>query len=192
MKSTRCLLFLPMVFFCAVFASAQEQNTEIQGFYQSYHDFSFKTGLSDYDIPSTKLEGGGFVVAQNLAPWFAFWTQFSFYGYAEAPNTRARLFNNLYGIRYQTEQHGPFRLYGKAGLGYTNYRLDVVGLGSGLSDTAFSFAYGGGLQIWMSEHFGAVLDAAHTINSLPNLTNSPDREKWDSGLTFTAGLAVRF
>jgi len=190
MKSTQCVLLLFLILGSAVFVSAQEFNTEIQGYYQTYRNFSFETGYNPLDIPETKLNGGGFVVAQNLAPWFAFWTQFTFYGSAQGPNTRARIFNNLYGIRYQTEQHGPFRVYAKAGLGYANYSMDIQG--SGFGETKFSVAYGGGVQIWMSEHFGAVLDAAHSINGLPNLTNLEEREKWDSGLALTAGLAVRF
>ena len=188
MKSTKCILILSLILGSAVFASAQEYNTEIQGFYQGYRNFSWK--IQDVDIVTpTKLDGGGFEIAQNLAPWFAFWTRFSFYGAVEQPGIRARIFNNLYGIRYQTEQHGPFRVYGKAGLGYSRYSLELPGISG--SDTKFSFAYGGGVQIWATEHFGAVLDASHTINGLPSF-NVDGEEKWDSGLTLSAGFAVRF
>lgn len=184
-------MLLSLIFCSAVFASAQEYNTEIQGFYQGYQDFSFKTGFEPIDIAETKLKGGGFEVAQNLAPWFAFWTRFSFYGAAEQPGIfRARMFNNLYGFRYQTEQYGPFRVYGKVGLGYSNFSMDLQGSSGG--ETKFSFAYGAGAQIWMSEHVGAVLEASHNINGLPNVTDMEAREKWDSGLTLSAGLAVRF
>ncbi len=180
-----------MILFAAVFASAQDHNTEIQGFYQGYQDFSFKTGYEPIDIAETKLNGGGFEVAQNLAPWFAFWTRFSFYGSAERSNIfRARMFNNLYGLRYQTKQYGPFRVYGKVGLGYTNYSMDLQGTGFG--ETKFSFAYGAGAQIWMSEYYGVVLEASHNINGVPNVTDLDGREKWDSGLTLSAGFAVRF
>ena len=191
MKSTQCILFLSLIFCSAVFASAQEHNTEIQGFYQGYQDFSFDTGYEPIDIPEKKLNGGGFEVAQNLAPWFAFWTRFSFYGAAERPGIfRARMFNNLYGLRYQTEQYGPFRVYGKVGLGYSNYSMTLQG--SGFGETKFSFAYGAGVQIWVSEYYGAVLEASHNINGLPNVTGLEAREKWDSGLTLSAGFAVRF
>ena len=192
MKPAQCILFVSLILCSAAFASAQEYNTEIQGFYQGYQDFSFDAGngYELLDIPATKLNGGGFEVAQNLAPWFAFWTRFSFYGSIEQPYLSARIFNNLYGIRYQTEQHGPFRLYGKAGLGYSRYSLNVAG-NTG-SDTTFSFAYGAGVQIWMSEHFGAVLDASQTIQGVPNLTDAQGRDKWDSGITLSAGIAVRF
>jgi opacity protein-like surface antigen len=191
MKSTRCILFLFLILCPALFVSAQEYNTEIQGFYQGYQDFSFETGFSPIDILETKLNGGGFEVAQNLAPWFAFWTRFSFYGSAGREGVfSARMFNNLYGLRYQTEQHGPFRVYAKAGLGYSNYSMNLQGTGFG--ETKFSFAYGAGAQIWLSEHFGAVLEATHSINGLPNVTDLDSREKWDSGLTLSAGLAVRF
>jgi hypothetical protein len=191
MKSTQCLFFLSLILFSAVFASAQEHNTEIQGFYQTYRDFSFETGLGDpYDIDATKLNGGGFTIAQDLAPWFAFWTQFTFYGSAESPVFSARMFNNLYGIRYQTEQHGPFRVYAKAGLGYSNFSMNDGQISFGM--TKFSVAYGAGAQIWMSENYGVVFEATHNVNGLPQLSNSVDREKWDSGLTLSAGFAVRF
>lgn len=190
MKSTQCILFLSLILCSAVFASAQEHNTEIQGFYQGYQDFSFKTGYDPYDISETKLSGGGFEVAQNLAPWFAFWTRFSFYGAGKGPILSARMLNNLYGLRYQTEQYGPFRVYGKLGLGFSNYSMDLYGTGFG--ETKFSFAYGAGAQIWMSEYYGIVLEATHNINGLPNITGLDSREKWDSGLTLSAGFAVRF
>jgi hypothetical protein len=190
MKSIKCLLPVSMVLLSALYASAQEYNTEIQGYYQAYRDFSFQTGYEPLNIPNVKLNGGGFAIAQNLAPWFAFWTQFTFYGSAEQPNLSARIFNNLYGIRYQTQQHGPFQLYAKGGLGYSRYSLDL--LGTSYSDTKFSFSYGAGAQIWMSDNFGVVLDASHLIMGLPNLTDLEGREKWDSGLALTAGLSVRF
>ena len=184
-------MLLLLILCSAVFASAQEHNTEILGFYQGYQDFSFNTGYEPIDISKTKLNGGGFEVAQNLAPWFAFWTRFSFYGSAERAGIfSARMFNNLYGLRYQTEDFGPFRVYGKVGLGYSNYSMNLQG--NGFGETKFSFAYGGGVQIWMSEHFGTVLEATHNINGLPNVTDLDAREKWDSGLTLSAGLAVRF
>lgn len=189
MKSTQCILFLSLILCSAAFVSAQEHDTEIHGFYQGYQDFSFKVDQFT-EIEATRLNGGGFTVAQNLAPWFAFWTQFTFYGSAKHPDISARMFNNLYGIRYQTEQYGPFRVYAKAGLGYTNYSINTQGLSFGM--TKFSFAYGAGAQIWMSEYYGVVLDAAHSINGLPQLSASQEREKWDSGLTLSAGFAVRF
>ena len=190
MRSTKYLLLVSMVLFPALYASAQDYKTEIQGFYQTYRDFSFRTGVDALDIPAVRLNGGGFIFAQNLAPWFAFWTQFTFYGSADQPNISARMINNLYGIRYQTQQHGPFQFYAKGGLGYTHFGLDIVGTSYG--ESKFSFAYGAGAQIWMSDNFGAVLDASHVITGLPNLTDLPSREKWDSGLALTAGLAVRF
>jgi hypothetical protein len=65
-------------------------------------------------------------------------------------------------------------------------------LGNGIGDTKFSFSYGGGAQIWMSDHFGVVLDASHSISGVPNLTDLPGRDSWDSGLALTGGMAVRF
>ena len=179
------------IFLCGtVYAQSQAQSTEIQGFYQTYRSFSFKTGASEIDIPKTNLDGGGFTIAKNLAPWFAMWTQLTFYGAAEQPNHRVRIISNLQGLRWQTKLHGPLQLYVKGGMGFSHYSMDVAG--NGLGEYKFSVAFGGGAFIWASEHFGIVLDATHTLSGLPNLTDLPGREKWDAGLTLASGLAIRF
>ncbi len=152
-----------------------------KGFYQTYRSFSFKTGVSEIDIPETNLNGGGFTIAKNLAPWFAMWTQLTFYGAAEQPNHRVRIINNLQGLRWQTKLHGPLQFYAKGGVGFSHYSMDIEG--SGFGEYKFSVAYGGGAFIWASEHFGIVLDATHTMSGLPNLTDLSGRDKWDSGLT---------
>jgi hypothetical protein len=196
MRPIKYLLLAVMILCPAVYASAQEYGTEFQGFFQTYRNFSFKTGYDtdDYDIPSTSLNGGGFAFSQNLAPWFAFYTQFNFYGSASRPNLSISMFTNHYGARFQTEPRGPFVFYIKGGLGYTRYSMDYDYLGYvyGINDTKFSVGYGGGVQIWVSDHFGGVVDLSHIVSGLPQLTNYASREGWDSGLTLTAGVAVRF
>jgi hypothetical protein len=189
MISIKTALLVAMITFPAIMAHA-EPNTEITGFYQRYQDFSYRTGISQLDIAPVALEGGGFSLAQNFAPWFAMWTQFSFYGSAGQPNMSVRIINNQQGIRYQTRQYGPLRLYARSGLGFSRYSLNITGNDAG--DTKFSFAYGGGAQIWVSEYFGFVLDASHVVMGVPNLTDLPGREKWDSGMTYTTGITVRF
>jgi len=175
---------------CVAFPAAAQESTEIHGFYQGYRNFDFGTGVDEFDIPGAKLNGGGFQLVYNLASWFGFWTQFSFYGAAEREFVRVGLFNELQGVRYQTRQYGPFCLYGKGGIGFTRFSVDI--LGSSLTDYKMSFAYGGGVQIWMGDRFGVVLDASHLVTGLPNLTDLPGREKWDSGLVVTTSLAFRF
>jgi hypothetical protein len=190
-SGTRSILLIAVLLCGAVCALAgDEQSTEIQGYYQTYRDFSFKTGFDEIDIPKTSLSGGGFTVAQNIAPWFAMWTQLTIYGRAESPNHSVRIINNLEGIRYQTKKHGPLQLYAKFGLGFSHYSMDIAG--TGLGETKFSLGYGGGAFIWANEHFGLVLDASHNIMGLPNITDVSNREKWDSGLTLSTGIAVRF
>jgi hypothetical protein len=187
----RSALLIAVLFFGAVCALADdEQSTEIQGYYQTYRNFSFKTGASDFDIPSTALNGGGFAVAQNVAPWFAMWTQLTIYGTANSPNNTVRIIHNLEGVRWQTKKHGPLQLYAKFGMGFAHYGMNVGG--NSIGDTKFSLGYGGGAVIWASEHCGLVLDASHSLMSLPNLTDLSGRDKWDSGLAFSTGIAVRF
>jgi hypothetical protein len=187
--ASKYALFACMILCAAVYASAQEK-TEVYGYYQTYRNFSFQTGLSDYDVPATKLNGGGFGIARNFAPWFAMWTQFSFFGTVQQPNMGVRVINNLEGFRYQTKQYGPVRLYAKGGLGFSNYSMDIAG--NSLGETKFSVAYGGGAQIWFNDWLGVVLDASHVVMGLPNLTDMSSREKWDSGLVYTTALSIRF
>lgn len=118
------------------------------------------------------------------------WTQFSFFGAVQDPNIKIRILNNLQGIRYQTKEYGPLRLYAKGGLGFSRYSMDIAGNSAG--DTKFSLAYGGGAHVWMHKNFGLVFDVTHVVMGLPNLTDTSDREKWDSGLTYTTGLTIRF
>ena len=184
------VLFVSMIIFTAVQVFA-EGETEITGFYQQYRNFDYKVGAVGYDLTDAQLKGGGFSIAQNLAPWFALWTQFSFYGSVQSPGLNVRVINNQEGIRYQTRNYGPIRLYAKGGLGFSRFSLDVSGVGSG-SDTKFSVAYGGGAHIWMNKNFGVVLDVSHVATGLPNLFDLPTRDKWDSGLVYTTGLTVRF
>jgi hypothetical protein len=186
--TAKCALLLSLILCTTALCMAQdESNTEITGFFQQYRDFSFKTGSSSYDFPATQLNGGGFNVAQNLAPWFSMWTQFSFFGSVSQPSgLNVQLIHNLQGVRWQTKQRGPFRLYVKGGLGFANYRFDFG------SETKLSLAYGGGVQIWAAKWMGITLDLSHVAMGLPNITDLDSREKWDSGLTFTPGLTIRF
>jgi hypothetical protein len=192
MFTTKCVLLLSMILCAAVFSIAQEErNTEITGFYQQYGKFSFQlagTPSPASDVPATTLKGGGFSIAQNLAPWFGLWSQTSFYGTAGQTNgLTVRVINNLEGVRWQTKQHGPVRFYVKGGMGFSNFRMGTIG-----SDTKLCLAYGGGAQIWFAPWMGVVLDASHTVMGLPNLTDANGRDKWDSGITLTTGLAIRF
>lgn len=171
-------------------AVCAEGETEITGFYQQYRDFSYRIGLPEVDFEPRSLTGGGFSIAQNMAPWFAMWTQFSFYGSAENAGLRVRMINNQQGVRYQTKNYGPLRLYAKGGLGFSRFSIDTGQSSAG--DTKFSAAYGGGAHIWMHDHVGVNLDVSHVLTGLPNLTDLDTREKWDSGLVYTTGLTFRF
>ena len=186
------LFLLITIFLCGtIYAQAQEQSTEIQGFYQTYRDFSFKTGITDLEIKKTSLSGGGFTIAQNLAPWFAFFSQTTFYGSAEQADLSIRVINNLEGLRWQTTLHGPFQFYAKAGLGFSHFSNKFAGSDIG-GEYKFSVSYGGGAFVWMTGNIGLVLDASILSMGVPNLTDLDGRDKWDSGLTLTTGLAFRF
>ena len=178
---------------------------EITGYYQQYRDFSFKTGVNEYDFAPARIAGGGFSVAQNIAEWFALWTQLSFFGTADqmvctSPiipcpkesqyHKSVRIINNLEGIRYQTQQYGPLRFYGKVGAGITWYGFDYFG--DSLSGTRFSVGYGGGMNVWMNRNIGITLDVSHIGMNLPNLFDADNRKKWDSGMSYTTGLTFRF
>lgn len=192
-------MLLSVILCTAVYASAQDEetSTEIQGYFRTYRNFSYDSGDSYYNFSSPmKLNGGGFSLARNFAPWFAMWTELSFYGSPEKDSFKIGIINNQQGLRFQTRQHGPFRFYVKGGIGFTRYSIDLVLATQGFSygDTSLSLGYGGGAQVWMNKNFGLVFDVSHTLMGLPNLlfADLPDREKYDSGLTYSTGFAVRF
>jgi len=180
--------------------------TEVTGYYQQYRNFSFKTGDEYMDFSPARIGGGGFSVAQNIADWFAIWSQLSIYGTKtqvfDVPigwgtsfqyENKVRVINNLEGIRYQTKLHGPFRFYVKGGVGFTYYNFTFGRYGDvGASGTKFSAGYGGGTDIWFNRNIGIVFDVSHIVMGLPNLTDLPGRESFDSGLTYTTGLTIRF
>jgi hypothetical protein len=187
----KSILVLSILMIAAISCFA-EDDTEITGYYQQYRNFSFKTGSAGYpEFSADALKGGGFMIARNIAPWFAMWTQLSFYGTLEQNSNSVRVINNLEGLRWQTKQHGPFRFYVKGGLGFSYYSLNFSGVGS-TSGTKFSAAYGGGTDIWMNKHFGVKLDVSQVFMGLPNVFDVSGRESWDSGMTYTTGLTVRF
>jgi len=186
-----CLLLAAMLGGMTVCASAQEEtSTEISGFYQGYRKFDYRIGIEEADIRGAIMRGGGFSIAQNLATWFALWTEFSFSKSIEGPAFNVRVINNLQGLRYQTRQYGPFRFYGRGGVGFANFSIDTA-FGS-LGETKISFGYGGGAQIWATDYLGFYVDASHLIMGMPNLTDLPGRDSWDSGLAFKTGITVRF
>jgi hypothetical protein len=207
-KLFKGILLLAIIgcFACGCFAQEIAGTTEITGYYQQYRNFSFETGMKDlgydWDLNPARLGGGGFSIAQNIADWFAIWTQFTFYGtstqgeinYSQYLYPKSvRVIHNLQGIRYQTLQYGPFQLYGKAGAGFVNYSL-FDGL---LGGTKFTAGYGGGVHVWLHKNIGITLDASHSVNALPNLEDYfdvklPGREKFDSGMIYTTGLTFRF
>lgn len=173
-------------------ALAQDK-TEVYGFFDGYRNFDFKTGSADMGYPAIKaadMNGGGGGIAYHYASWFALWTQVSFMGTAETTEFSARLINNLQGLRYQTPQYGPFRFYGKLGLGFTNYSIGISGNSYGY--TKFSLGYAGGAEVWMTDYLGLMVEAQHLIMGVPNLTDAAGRDRWDSGLSYKTGLAIRF
>jgi hypothetical protein len=184
------MLIIVLLGLC-VCAPAQE-NTEVYGFFESYRNFDYKTGFDPADFQDVNLNGGGGGIAYNFVPWFALWTQVSFLGSPENDQLSVRIINNLQGVRYQSPKYGPFIFYGKGGLGFTNYGLTFKDSGAGYGSTKFSAGYGGGIQIWVNDYLGLVLEASHLLMGVPQVTDSENRDKWDSGLTYKTGLAIRF
>ena len=198
-KLSKCFLLLAIIGCFAGGCFAADWNdeivgtTEITGYYQQYRNFSFETGLSDWDFTPARLSGGGFSVAQNIAEWFAVWTQLSVFGTVNQPSAdgyenSVRVIHNLQGIRYQTKQYGPLRFYGKVGAGIAWYGFSSLDA----SGTTFSAGYGGGVNVWFNKNIGITLDASHSLMALPNLTDLDGREKFDSGMSYTTGLTFRF
>ncbi len=185
------ILLVSLVLSTASLASAQSR-TEVYGFYEGYRNFDYKTGGDGYPfILDAELNGGGGGIAYQYVPWFALFTQVSFLGRAESDILSARVINNLQGIRYSTPQFGPISFYGKGGVGFTNYSITITDLGEG-GETKLSVGYAGGAQVWATDYFGLFFELQHLVMGVPNLFDVEGRDRWDSGLTYKTGLALRF
>jgi hypothetical protein len=185
------ILVISLLLSMASLASAQSR-TEVYGFYEGYRNFDYKTGGEGYPfILNAELNGGGGGIAYQYVPWFALFTQVSFLGTAMGDNLSARVINNLEGIRYSTPRYGPISFYGKGGVGFTNYSVVITDLGEG-GQTKFSAGYAGGAQIWATDYLGLFVEMQHLIMGVPNVFDAEGRDRWDSGLTYKTGLAIRF
>jgi opacity protein-like surface antigen len=184
---------LPVVLLLCMTSNALAQDSiEVYGFFEAYRNFDYKVEPnSSANFKDVDLNGGGGGIAKNFAPWFALFTQVSFFGTPQNEQLSVRIINNLEGLRYSTRKYGPFAFYGKGGVGFTNYGVTIAGYGSG-SETKLSVGYGGGVQLWMSDSIGLFVEASHLVMGVPNLTDAEGRDKWESGLTYKTGMAVRF
>jgi len=185
------ILVLALVLGIASLASAQE--TEVYGFFEGYRNFDYKTGGEGFPfINDAAMNGGGGGIAYQYAPWFALFTQFSFLGTAEGDEFNARIITNLQGVRYHTPQYGPVAFYAKGGVGFANFNVMDKLSGFEFGSTKLSLGYAGGAQAWMNDSVGLMFEIQHLVMGVPNLTDAEGRDRWDSGLSYKAGLAFRF
>jgi hypothetical protein len=183
-------VILAVLLFSAGLCQAQDATGEFQGFYQRMQSFDFNSGSTSFDIRGAKLNGGGFGFLFNITDTFGFWQQTSFYRGVKQSGLALRPIIETQGVQLSKEK-GALSVYIRGGLGGVRHVLEMSGGTVGV-DWGLALIYGGGTKIKVSEGLFWIIDASRITMGLPNLTNLQGRSKWDSGLLFTTGIAIRF
>lgn len=180
------------VLFGLVLASAHAQapQGQLELFYQRIQGFDFNSGSPAFDIRDESFNGGGFGFVYHLTPWLGLWTHTSFYGGVRQNEITLKLINQVQGLRVSAPGAGPVTLYGKGGLGFARYVFTVPGAEGVRVGTTFNF--GGGAEFELRPGMFFQLEASRMTLSLPNLTNLPDRDRWDGVALITAGIGFQF
>jgi hypothetical protein len=172
-------------------ALAQEfSEGELHVFYQRVQNFDFNSGDPSFSFSGKGFNGGGFGFVYNLNAWAGIFTQMSFLGGVEQGGLKMRMINEAQGLKLTKREVGPLNLYAKGGIGFVRHVFSVQG--SETADYGTSFVFGGGTEVKIKEGMALVLDVSNCAISLPQLTYYSDRDKWDSSLMFTTGIAFQF
>lgn len=163
---------------------------EFQGFYQRVQGFDFNSGSPSFQVEQANLNGGGLGFVFNLSHWLGFWSQTGFYGGVEQSGIQMKLINEMQGLKLTKRGLGPLAVYAKAGMGFVRYVFEIPNGTAVRYGTSFS--YGGGLDIKLSEGMSLLLEATQLSLGLPDITGSRTRDKWDSSVLVTTGIAFRF
>jgi len=187
----RLLSFAVALLFWSAGAVAQgNPQYELRGFFQQDRAFSLWSGSPDFDIQGARSKGGGFGFALTPAEWFALWTEVSFFSGVRQGDYTLSFLVETQGLRYSTAWRGPFRVYGRGGVGFARFAFE--GPGFAAAYYKMSLVYGGGAEVRLSDPVSFFVDASALTMGLPELTAVPGRDKWDTSILLGFGIAVKF
>lgn len=187
----RCLLIAALVMATGSLLYAQAPQGELEVYYQTIRSFDFDSGSPQFSISDEAFQGGGFGFVFYLNDWFGLFSNTSLYGGIEQNAIDLKLINQVQGVKLIARDIGIFNVYTKGGIGFARY---VFGLGN-LGETVrygTSFLAAAGLEVRMTDHIYLLLEGNQTSLSLPDISGSPDRDKWDSTVGFLTGIAIQF
>ncbi len=168
---------------------AQMDHGEMRGYFQTVRSFDYRPGVSQLDISGDSFNGGGFGFVVDLGPVLSLYTNSSFLSGVDNNYLQLKLFNQVQGFKATARDVGPVDFYAKAGIGFA--RWDLRGFVNGIA-YKMSLEYGGGIDVPVSENVFLFGEFMESTLSLPQLTQSPDRQKWQTSPTIGTGIGIRF
>lgn len=186
----KLILLIMVVLVVGVSLHGQTPQGEFRGYFQNVSNFDFQSGSPSFDISGEGFNGGGFGFVFNLNDWLGFFTETNFLTGVEQGSLSLKLINQSQGIKVTARELGPVNVYAKGGIGFSRFLFDT---GSGETiryQTGFST--GGGVDFRISDPMAFFVEGNLLTFSLPNITNVSDRDKWDSSLGTSVGVAFFF
>lgn len=169
----------------------QTPQGEMEVYYQSIRSFDFDSGSPQFLIDDETFHGGGFGFVFYLNDWFGIFSNTSLFGGIEQNAIDLSLINQVQGAKLIARDLGIFNVYTKGGIGFVRFVFDLQNLGETVR-YGTSFLAAAGLEVRMSDNIYLLLEGNQTTLSLPDISGSPDRDKWDSTVGFLTGIALQF
>lgn len=187
----RGLLIVALVVATCSMLYGQAPQGELEVYYQTIQNFDFDSGSPQFSISDEAFHGGGFGFVFYLNDWFGLFSNTSLYGGIEENAIDLKLINQVQGVKLIARDLGIFNVYTKGGIGFARYVFELQNLGETVR-YGTSFLAGAGLEVRMSDNIYFLLEGNQTSLSLPDISGSPNRDKWDSTLGFLTGIALQF
>ncbi|MGH9338292.1 MAG: outer membrane beta-barrel protein [Acidobacteriota bacterium] len=188
----RLLIMAPVLLAVCTVGFAQPQG-EFQFFYQRIQGFDYNAG-SGLLIDDGNFNGGGFGFVFNLNDWFGVYSQSSFFAGAEFADAGVgvKLINQIQGAKVTARELGPLNVFAKGGVGFIRFVFDLEQFNQEQVRFATGFNYGGGIEFPIGESLFINLELGQLIMSLPQITNDPNRDRWDNTVVISTGASFHF
>jgi hypothetical protein len=166
----------------------QASGGEMQGFYQRVQSFTFRDPAIGLDISGQTFNGGGFGFVFNITEKFALYQQTGFFGGVGQDGLNIRLITEFQGMQ-MTKHTGRADFFVKGGVGFARYVFS--GALSGVNYN-MAFQYGGGTEIKLKPSLYLLIEVTGLSMTVPNLTDSQDRSKWNTSFLIGPGISIHF